>query len=80
MQLYCYLCIVRNDKELFNIMKTKEFVRRLKAAGCRLVRHGGEHDIWYSPVTGNTESVPRHGSKEVNKGLLKTLEKRLLGH
>lgn len=60
-------------------MKTNQFVRRLKAAGCRLVRHGGDHDIWYSPVTGQSDRVPRHGSKEVPTGLLKTLEKKLLG-
>ena len=65
--------------ELFIIMKTNQFVRRLKAAGCSLVRHGGGHDIWYSPITGLTERVPRHGSKEVHPGLLKTLERRLLG-
>ena len=60
-------------------MKTNQFVRRLKAAGCSLIRHGGGHDIWYSPITGLTERVPRHGSKEVHPGLLKTLERRLLG-
>ena len=64
--------------ELFIIIKTNQFVRRLKAAGCSLVRHGGEHDIWYSPITGLTERVPHHGSKEVHPGLLKTLERRLL--
>ena len=60
-------------------MSYNEFVRRLKAAKCRLVRHGSDHDIWYSPITGLTERVPRHGSKEIHKGLLKTLEKRLPG-
>jgi predicted RNA binding protein YcfA (HicA-like mRNA interferase family) len=60
-------------------MKTRQFVKRLKAAGCRFVRHGGDHDIWYSPITGRTDEVPRHGSHEVKKGLLKSLEKTLLG-
>lgn len=66
-------------QKLFYIMKTNQFVKRLKAAGCRLVRHGAEHDIWYSPVTGRSDRVPRHGSKEVGKGLLKSLERTLLG-
>lgn len=79
LQLICYLCNVQQGHELFYIMKTNQFVRRLKAAGCSLVRHGGEHDIWYSPLTGLTERVPRHGSKEIHNGLLKSLEKRLLG-
>ena len=60
-------------------MKTKQFVRSLKAAGCRMVRHGGEHDKWFSPITGKYGFVPRHDSKEVPTGLLKTLKKDLLG-
>lgn len=66
-------------KEVIYIMKTSQFVNRLKTAGCRLVRHGGGHDIWFSPITGKQRAVPRHGSKEVGNRLLKTLEKDLLG-
>ena len=60
-------------------MKYSQLIARLKAAGCSLVRHGGGHDIWYSPITGLQRAVPRHGSKEVPPGLLKSLEKDLLG-
>ena len=60
-------------------MKTNQFVRSLEAAGCRLVRHGDKHDKWYSPITGKYRFVPRHGSKEVPTGLLKSLKKDLLG-
>ena len=67
------------QKRSFTQMKYNEFVRRLKAAGCSLVRHGGGHDVWYSPITGKTRVVPRHGSKEVPKRLLKSLTKDLLG-
>ena len=67
------------DKEFINIMKTKQFVRSLKATGCRLVRHGGGHDKWFSPITGKSRFVPRHGSNEVPPGLLKSLKKDLLG-
>jgi predicted RNA binding protein YcfA (HicA-like mRNA interferase family) len=32
---------------------------KLEEAGCWFVRHGkGDHDIWYSPVTGRTLTVP----------------------
>lgn len=32
---------------------TPELVRLLRDAGCRFVRHGkGDHDIWFSPVSG----------------------------
>ena len=66
-------------KEIFQIMKTSQLTKLLKAAGCSIVRHGGNHDIWYSPITGLQRPVPRHGSQEVHTGLQKTLEKDLLG-
>lgn len=60
-------------------MKTKQFVSELIAAGCRLVRHGANHDKWFSPITGKTEYVPRHDSKELGNGLERRLRKKLLG-
>lgn len=45
---------------------TPELIRRLKEAGCFLVRHGkGDHDIWESPISGrrfpvDTKIVSRH--------------------
>lgn len=67
------------DKEVIYTMKYNQFKTRLKAAGCSLVRQGGGHEVWYSPITGLTRPLPRHGSKEVPTGLLKSLEKDLLG-
>ncbi|BAR48149.1 type II toxin-antitoxin system HicA family toxin [Tannerella forsythia] len=60
-------------------MKVSELIRELKRAGCSIQRHGSEHDIWYSPITGKTDAVPRHGSKELGKGLSRNLIKNLLG-
>ena len=60
-------------------MKTSQFVQVLKASGCYLVRNGGNHDIWFSPITGIKVPVPRHGSKEVPKGLECRLRHLLLG-
>ena len=60
-------------------MKINELTRRLHKAGCFVVRNGGDHDIWYSPITGKLRPVPRHGTQEVPKGLLRKLEKVLLG-
>ena len=60
-------------------MKTRQFVKMLKDAGCTIQRHGGNHDIWYSPKTGKTDAVPRHDSKEIKKGLLQSISKNLLG-
>lgn len=75
----CYLCIVNMTKELFKIMRYHELIKRLRRAGCSIDRHGTRHDIWYSPITGNKVPVPRHGSKEIPLGTLKSIEKELLG-
>lgn len=50
-------------------MKTKELIKLLKATKqCYIVRHGANHDIWYSEITGKKFVVPRHGSKELPAG------------
>lgn len=48
-------------------MKTNELLKILKKTGCTLVRHGSNHDIWYSTVTGKQFVVPRH-KKEIKTG------------
>ena len=41
-----------------------ELVRMLKDTGCHIVRQGkGSHEIWYSPKTNRTLSVPRNTQK-----------------
>jgi len=45
----------------------------LKRNGCRFVRHGkGDHDIWYSPITGihvtvDSKIKSRHTANEIMK-------------
>ena len=48
-------------------MKTSELVKKLKAAGCEIVRNGGSHDIWRSPITGKEFTLWRH-KKEMPTG------------
>ncbi len=48
-------------------MKTNELLKTLKKAGCTLIRHGSNHDIWYSTVTEKQFAVPRH-KKEIKTG------------
>lgn len=40
----------------------------MKKAGCKFLEHRGEHDYWYSPITGKEIQVPRHPSKEIPIG------------
>ncbi len=49
-------------------MKTSELKRILKEGGCYILRHGSNHDIWYSPKTGIQFEVGRHDSKEIKTG------------
>lgn len=49
-------------------MKTSELTKMVTKAGCYIVEHGGEHDKWYSPITGKYFRVGRHPSKEIPTG------------
>lgn len=55
-------------------MKYSELYRKLKKAGCFLLRHGGRHDIWSNPANGKSAVVPRHGTGEVPQGTLKSIK------
>lgn len=48
-------------------MKTNELLKLLKKNDCSLIRHGSNHDIWYSSVTGKQFAVPRR-KKEIKTG------------
>jgi len=50
-------------------MKAGELIKLAKKNGCRIKRHGSEHDIWINPKTGGTAAIPRHQSKEISTGL-----------
>ena len=41
-------------------MKRKDLIKTIEDLGCIMIRHGGKHDIYHNPKTGNTQPVPRH--------------------
>lgn len=41
-------------------MKRTELIRHLSAHGCKLLREGGRHSIYWNPVNRLTSAVPRH--------------------
>lgn len=50
-------------------MKKRDLEKRLEAAGFRLDRHGGNHDVY---VRGSDEEqLPRH--KKINENLAKSI-------
>lgn len=57
-------------------MRTSELKKMLRDAGCYFVNHGGRHDRWFSPITGNKFSVPRHDSQEIPTGTLREIKKQ----
>lgn len=69
---------VSKDKELLQIMKQSELLKRLRDAGCILSQHGSKHDKWINPKTGAYDYVPRH-CKEVAKGTAIKVLKNLAG-
>ena len=56
-------------------MKRRDLIRRLEEAGCEFVRHGGRHDIYRNPATGQSAPVPRH--REVGESLARQIERQL---
>ena len=56
-------------------MRYSELKKELKKIGCRLQREGGNHEIWYSPVTDRVFPVSRHDGEEIPRGTLNSIKK-----
>ncbi|MFZ5911876.1 MAG: type II toxin-antitoxin system HicA family toxin [Chloroflexota bacterium] len=41
-------------------MKRREFIRYLERNGCRFLREGSCHSVYYNPETNKTSTIPRH--------------------
>ena len=76
MQIFGFFVFLQRENTYSFIVKTTELLKKLLGAGCTLMRHGANHDIWYSPITGKRFPVPRHTSKEVALGTLKDIAKK----
>jgi mRNA interferase HicA len=56
-------------------MKRFELVRQIEQAGCVLIRHGGKHDWYRNPRTGESQPVPRHS--EIKEHLARHILRKL---
>lgn len=56
-------------------MKRRDLILELVAAGCRLKRHGGRHDLYANPRSGRIAPVPRHNG--ISDTLAAVIRKRL---
>jgi predicted RNA binding protein YcfA (HicA-like mRNA interferase family) len=52
-------------------VKRLDFVRRLEAHGCVLLREGGKHSIYVNRAARKVSSVPRH--REINDQLCRKI-------
>lgn len=55
-------------------MTYAELKKQLKKIGCYMDREGKRHEIWYSPITGESFPVGRHKTEEVKPGTLKSIK------
>ena len=56
-------------------MKRVDLAKQLEKGGCKLLRHGGKHDIYYNPEKGMSQPVTRH--REINERLAKKILREL---
>ncbi len=54
-------------------MRYSELEKKLKKAGCKVLREGANHCIWYSSITDKAFPVSRHKTEEVPAGTLKSI-------
>lgn len=53
-----------------------ELKREFKQAGCYKTSEGGNHEWWYSPITGERFQMGRHDNEEVHRGMEMKLRKQ----
>lgn len=56
-------------------MKYSELEKELRKIKCTIVRRGNNHNIWYSPVTGEKFPVSRHKTEDVPTGTLRSIKR-----
>jgi len=56
-------------------MKREELVQKIEKSGCLLIRHGGKHDWYQNPETGDCQPAPRH--REIREQLATHILKKL---
>ena len=56
--------------------KFAELKREFEKAGCYLESEGGNHEWWFSPITGQRFQMARHNNQEVRKGMEMELRKK----
>ncbi len=58
-------------------MKRNDVIREREKARCLLFRHGGKHDWYQNPQTGECQPVPRQ--RDIQESLARHIIKKLKG-
>jgi len=58
-------------------MKRLELIRQIEQIGCILIRHGGKHDWYHNPKSGESQPIPRH--REIKDHLARYILRKLKG-
>jgi predicted RNA binding protein YcfA (HicA-like mRNA interferase family) len=56
-------------------MKRRDLLAHLERNGCRLRREGGNHPVYWNPVTRKVAPIPRH--TEIDENLCRRICKQL---
>ena len=56
--------------------KWTELRREFRQAGCYKVSEGGNHEWWFSPITGEKFQMGRHAQQEVKPKTEKSIRKQ----
>ena len=54
-------------------MRYSEIHKKLRNAGCYIVRNGAHHPIWESPITGKVFPTSYHETEEAKRGTIKSI-------
>ena len=52
-------------------MKRQDLIRYIQDCGCRFLREGGSHTVYFNPNSRKATTIPRH--REVNDMLVKKI-------
>jgi hypothetical protein len=52
-------------------MKRQDLIGHVESHGCRFLREGAKHSIYYNPANNQTSAIPRH--REINEFLARKI-------
>jgi hypothetical protein len=57
-------------------MDRRKLEEHLRDHDCEFHHHGGKHDVWWNPATGDMASIPRHRTlkKGTARGICRDLQ------